>query len=283
MLVVSGSRRSGTSLWMQLLAAAGIEWIGEEFPLDWGTTLRDLNPRGFFESKLRDGIHWQSNPDPDSGVYLHPKECPNHAVKIFPMGLVRTDLAFIDKVLVSYRPWRAQAASTRRFFDVEAKAARQAGIEPPPLRDPVSLWFRDLYLLFEDFERRRYPVHVQPLPALMKDPESVLVRVFAWLDLPRQRPLDELLPVVIAVIEPGLLNRAHHESPDLSLESEHDAATIRVLDDLDHALATDGAVPEALLGDMNELILRLLPRLREEDERQDAWMSEQLRAASRKG
>ena len=40
MLFVTGTKRSGTSMWMQVLRAAGLPVIGTEFPRDWGEVIR---------------------------------------------------------------------------------------------------------------------------------------------------------------------------------------------------------------------------------------------------
>jgi hypothetical protein len=58
MVIVTGTKRSGTSLWMQILIAAGIPYFGEAFPRDWETTLKEANKEGFYESMLRAGIYY---------------------------------------------------------------------------------------------------------------------------------------------------------------------------------------------------------------------------------
>ncbi len=47
MLIVTGTPRSGTSMWMQILVAAGFEAIGEPFPGDWRALLASANPDGY--------------------------------------------------------------------------------------------------------------------------------------------------------------------------------------------------------------------------------------------
>jgi len=34
-IVVTGTKRSGTSMWMQVLGAAGLPVVGDAFPADW--------------------------------------------------------------------------------------------------------------------------------------------------------------------------------------------------------------------------------------------------------
>ena len=106
MIIVTGTKRSGTSMWMQILRDGGIELIGEAFPKKWDQTIREANPHGFYESPLRRGINFTTNPHPQTGAYLAPEPTRNHAVKVFAPGLVRSDLAYIDRVVVTMRPWR---------------------------------------------------------------------------------------------------------------------------------------------------------------------------------
>ena len=109
MFLVTGAKRSGTSMWMQILTAAGLPAVGEAFPKSWGDgPLREANPRGFFESTLRDGIAWHTNPDPRTGFYLHPDAARGHCVKVFLPGLARTDLAFVEGALLTVRDWRTR-------------------------------------------------------------------------------------------------------------------------------------------------------------------------------
>ena len=76
MIIVTGTKRSGTSMWMQVMVAAGLPVIGEKFPRDWGEVFREANPGGFYESELMTGIYWETNPHPQTGAYLFPE--PSH-------------------------------------------------------------------------------------------------------------------------------------------------------------------------------------------------------------
>ena len=41
MIFVSGTKRSGTSMWMQVFAAGGYHVLGKAFPRSWEKTLKD--------------------------------------------------------------------------------------------------------------------------------------------------------------------------------------------------------------------------------------------------
>ena len=119
MILVTGTKRSGTSMWMQSLQAAGLEVLGSAFPRVWEESIKEANPRGFFESRFRNGIFYRTNPDPKTGRFLHPKPSRKVAVKVFIPGLVRSDMAFLHRVIGSVRPWRAYSASLRRLYAME--------------------------------------------------------------------------------------------------------------------------------------------------------------------
>src|SRR5687767_12378620 len=119
MIIVTGTKRSGTSMWMQILQAAGYPLLGEAFPRDWGETIRDANRQGFYESPLRLGIYYATNPSPRTGAYLAPEETRRVAVKVFASGLVKTDLVYIDRVLASIRPFREYRQSLERLYAME--------------------------------------------------------------------------------------------------------------------------------------------------------------------
>ncbi len=52
---------------------------------------------------LRAGIYYATNPHPRTGAYFFPEQVEHHCVKVFIPGLVRTDRAFIGRVVASMR------------------------------------------------------------------------------------------------------------------------------------------------------------------------------------
>ena len=169
MIIVAGTKRSGTSLWMHILVEAGLPWIGERFPQGWVELLRDANPDGYFESELIGGINFQTNPHPLTGAYLAPEATRRHAVKVFLDGLVRTDVAFIDRVVATVREWRQYVRSVRRL------PADDGGL-PPALQ-----WWTSNYGLLRDLAIRGYPVHVVSYDALLREPERTVRQTLAWI------------------------------------------------------------------------------------------------------
>jgi hypothetical protein len=184
MVIVTGTKRSGTSLWMQILIAAGIPHFGEAFPRDWENTLKEANREGFYESMLRAGIYYATNPHPKTGAYFFPEQVEAHCVKVFIPGLVRTDRAYIGRVIASVREWREFEASLERLYALEdAERVRAGGDEAtPPERMPPALeWWSENFALVRDISIRRYPVHAQSYDGLLRDPERVVRETIAWL------------------------------------------------------------------------------------------------------
>jgi hypothetical protein len=179
MIIVTGTKRSGTSLWMHLLVAAGLPHVGDRFPGGWGELLRDANPDGFFESELVAGINYRTNPHPMTGAYLHPDATRQHAVKVFIPGLVRSDVAFLDRCIATVRDWRSYVRSMRRMQGL----ARASGLtaDEPAVLPPALDWWCQNYALVRDLAIRGYPVHVLSYDALLRDPAGVVAEVLGWI------------------------------------------------------------------------------------------------------
>lgn len=190
MIIVTGTKRSGTSMWMQVLKAAGYEILGEAFPHDWGDTIRDANSQGFYESPLRHGINYTSNPHPRSGAFLHPRPTENMVVKVFALGLAKSDLAYVKRVVATMRSVREYCASLTRLQQLErsgklAKAER-AGRPPEVVPDyehmpPALEWWNENYALLRDALIRGYPLHMVSYEAMLAEPEAVVSETLSWL------------------------------------------------------------------------------------------------------
>jgi len=215
MLIVTGTMRSGTSMWMQILIAAGFPYVGEKYSGNWERSIRDANPAGFYESRLRQGIYYATNPNPETGRFLHPRAVHKHVVKVFIPGLIRTDYAFIGPVIASMRPWREYCASLRRLHEMEDRfraeaKARGEEVPPRPFPDevteamvragripPALEWWFENYDLIRDVATRRYPFHMATYDRLLRDPEKEIARVLEWLG-------EGDLKAAVAQVKPNL-------------------------------------------------------------------------------
>jgi predicted ATPase len=268
MLIVTGTPRSGTSMWMQILVAAGFDAIGEPFPGDWHALLSSANQDGYWESQLLGGVYYRTNPHPLTGAFLFPEQTRFHAVKILVPGLLRSDLAYIDRVVGTVREWREFAASRvrlRELYESHFGIAGTAGLEPHEqiLRHelpPALEWWVDNFALLRDLATRRYAAHVCSYQSLIEDPERAIGEVLRWLDR------GDLARAVAAVRPERQTQRAaslavapSDATPGDSLGVE--AQDIEVFDELYDHIHRGHALSAAFLAKLNDTDVRLRPRL----------------------
>ncbi|MCB9677408.1 MAG: hypothetical protein H6737_20035 [Alphaproteobacteria bacterium] len=264
MILVTGTPRSGTSMWMQILRAAGLPTLGDAFP-DVYRDIHEANPAGFFESRLRHGVYFETNPDPRSGVYLHPMATREHVLKVFIAGLRRTDHAFIDRVVATLRPWRQFCTSFERLIDIEnasmSERVRAGDLPDDALANrlahharsrealhPAIAWWKQIYALIHDASIRRYPVHVVAYERVLEDPRREVGAVLSWLgtgDLDR----------AVEAVRPELRTQDDSAEP-VGLPDVMDGDVIAVFDAVYEALAA-GALDSALITRMNRTNERL--------------------------
>lgn len=255
MILVTGTKRSGTSMWMQALAAAGFPTIGTPFAAHWEASIKDANPRGFHESLLRQGVFFATNPHPQTGRWMHPEKVRRHVVKVFIPGLVRTEYGYVDHAVCTMRNWRTYGPSLARLVDMEDRwlAAQPEGDarvaaarkNRSPLPAPVD-WFFENHELLRDIATRGYPVNLSTYDAVLRDPEGELQKVLSWLG-------GGDLPAAVAAIEPSLrTQRVPHEAP--GVDAEHAAVFDTLYDHVDrHA-----PLPGTLLAELNRVHAELL-------------------------
>lgn len=267
MIIVTGTKRSGTSMWMQILRGAGFPVIGAAFPGKWGESIREANPAGFYESIFRQGIFFATNPDPRNGEFIFPKQVEEHAVKVFIPGLIRTDYAYVGHVLATMRSWREYAASLHRLYAMEDtwKAARlddgglgerdtesehrvRTGRIPPAL----EWWFQN-YDLIRDVATRRYAFHMLTYERLLEDPEREIRPVIDWLG---RGDVDG----AVAAVEPSLRTQRDPEVGDHGLDSE----AITVFDELYDTVNQGRGLDPVFVERLNALHLVLAERWDEE-------------------
>lgn len=174
---------------MQILSAAGLPYIGSEFPYSWKETIAAANPDGFYESLLRQGIYYATNPHPKTGRFLAPGATRRHAVKVFVPGLVKSDLAYLDRVIATVRPWRSYARSLTALYALEDAAISQAPDAPERLakarshrskHPPEVEWFFENYALLRDVAIRRYPYQLVSYDRLLRDPSGTVAQALAF-------------------------------------------------------------------------------------------------------
>ncbi len=261
MIIVTGTKRSGTSMWMQLLNAAGFPPIGNAFPRNWEKTIKEANPGGFWESELRSGIYYRTNPDPKTGVYLFPENTRRHAVKVFIPGLIKTDRAFIDKVVATVRPWRQYVRSLSRLYAMEreaqseARKKRESDLPDPVFMPPIIEWWVENFSLFSDIVTRRYPFYMIAYESVLEDPDKTVQDVFRWLG-------DGDVEAAIAQVQPALRTQkdASHDTA-IDEESEIEPEVVEVFDALYDVVRNQTPLEQSFVDQLNEANQRLSKRI----------------------
>lgn len=238
-------------MWMQILAAAGLEVIGERFPRHWGEHLSAANPDGFYESELVAGIYFRTNPHPVSGVFLFPDQTIHHAVKVFIPGLVRSDIAFLDRVIATVRSWRAFARSRERLRELVRASTHgdgeQARVLPPGLE-----WWAENFALIRDIATRRYASHVLSYDSLLADPDASIHAVVQWLGV------GDAKKACAVVHRERASARVEEDEVDASgLEPHH----IEIFDELFDHIHRGKSLSQALIDRLNAVDRELRPRL----------------------
>ncbi len=245
-------------MWMQVMKAAGIPILGQAFPRNWASSpLRAANPDGFYESLLRQGIYFRTNPHPKTGKYFLPEHVLGYAVKVFIPGVIRTERAYIEYVVANVREWREYEASIRRLYaieraDREAQRAKGADI-PEPFEFPPALeWWMENFALVRDISLRGYPALLQTYDSVLADPEGAIGRVLRIVGVGD-------VEAAIAAVKPE--NRTQNRS-QLRPDSDSVAPELaRVFDDLYAAIAERKPIADSLLHTLNRTNKSLLPEL----------------------
>ena len=252
MIIVTGTKRSGTSMWMQILTAAGFPAFGEAFPRNWENTIKSANPDGFYESILRRGIYYKTNPHPVSGAYFFPEQVERHVVKVFIPGLTRTDRAYIGSVLATVRHWREYEKSLNRLYAMEEEARDKK--RPPPVRiPPLFEWWTENYMLVRDIVTRRYRVHVQSYDGLLRDPAKVITDTLGWIG-------EGDLEQAIAAVKPK--NRTQSRDEDEELGVELSDKEQEAFDLLYTTVDERSALTAELITRLNDTQVSLAPRIK---------------------
>lgn len=254
MIFVSGTKRSGTSMWMQVMQAAGIPILGKAFPRNWGSgPLRDANPDGFYESLLRNGVYYRTNPHPQTGKYFLPEHVAGYAVKVFVPGVIRSERAYIEQLVANVREWREYEASIERLYAMEAvtreeQRAKGAEVDEPFNFPPAYEWWMENFALVRDISLRRYPARLQAYDQVLEDPEGTIGRVLAWIG-------HGDVEAAVAAVKPS--NRTQVRPESNSVEPK----LAQVFDDLYAAIAEGKGIANTLLRTLNDTNQALLPQL----------------------
>lgn len=200
---------------MQALIAGGLPHLGEAFPAHWGHAIRHANPKGFFESRFRQGIRSHL------GVSLPaPSATRTHAVKVFVAGLPRSEPAYFDFIVATVRHWRAASASLTALYraedawlenhapdDVRARIAAKRSTLPPPIE-----WFLENMALVDFLRTHEGAFTLVSYERFTRAPSPILQGIFAQ--------IGEGSPLRAAAAVDISLNRTSPSSDDFHLSTD---------------------------------------------------------------
>jgi len=169
--VVSGLPRSGTSLAMQLLEAAGIP------PFTDGRRLADAsNPQGYYEAEVVKTL-------PHTSAWLG--EAEGRAVKVIHLLLPHLPPGHDYRVLVMERELAAVLRSQRLMLERLGRAG--AALPEERLRGVLEAQLAQMEAWLA--ERPQLPLLRLGFEGCLADPQASAARLLGWLERP-QDPLD---------------------------------------------------------------------------------------------
>ena len=112
---------------------------------------------------------------PKSGQYIFPEQSRDWVVKVFIPGVIRSDRAFLEKAVITMRPFREYQSSVKRLYALERDSQLRLGKAlplPHPQPTPWLEWWTENFSILSDLLTRRYPAHMVSYPYLLRDPEK---------------------------------------------------------------------------------------------------------------
>jgi hypothetical protein len=191
-----------------------------------------------------DGIHHGTNPHPTTGAYLFPQATERHVVKVFVPGLIRSDVAFLDRVLGTVREWREQAVSVERLLEITGDAT-------PGLPAPLN-WWAQTFGLIRDLAIRRYAAHILSYQNVLDDPEKVIREVVGWIG-------EGDAEKALSVVRPGERTVSAQIGTELGLSAGLDRHQIAVFDELYDTIHRGRDLTDPFVERLNEIDRELRP------------------------
>jgi hypothetical protein len=180
---------------------------------------------------------------------------------VFIPGLIRTDRAFIGRVVATVRPWRQYVRSLSRLYAIEGEAQREArkkkesDLPDAVFMSPVIEWWVENFSLFSDIVTRRYPFYMVAYESVLEDPDKTLQGVFDWLG-------DGDVKAAIRQVEPALRTQ-DSVADDSTNAEEHDLEPeiVEVFDSLYEVVRNQEPLQQAFVDRLNDANQRLSERI----------------------
>ena len=241
-------------MWMQILKAAGLPIFGTAFPASWKETIEAANSEGFYESPLRRGIYYATNPHPKTNIWVPPgPSTRNYAVKVFIPGLVRSDLSYLTRVVGTMRHWREYGPSRERLLDMEHSALieQRDPNRVMPARMPAVLeWWLENFMLIRDVATRKYALNLTSYDAVLEGPERIISRVLDGLGI-----ADLDVDAAISVVTQSMRTQTKDDLP----VADHPMAD--TFDALYEHVHSEKPLSESFLQELNDTHTALVPEI----------------------
>jgi hypothetical protein len=156
---------------------------------------------------------------------------------------VRSDVAFLDRVVATVRAWREYVVSIRRV-----------GIEDAAL-PPALDWWVNNFALIRDLAIRGYPAHVLSYDSFLRDPGKVAAEVLAW--------IGRGDPAAAATVVRPERKREKVAEPDAALADGVDARHLEVFDELYAAIDAGRPLSAGFIDRLNAVDRELRPMVLE--------------------
>jgi hypothetical protein len=139
---------------------------------------------------------------------------------------------------------------------MEDEQRKESAAEPPVRPVPWLEWWFENFTLVRDLFTRRYAVHVQSYDGLLRDPESVIRRVLAWIDDP-----DADVEAAVAAVRPEHRTQERPEVPEV------DPGVAEALDFLHDTVDSGAGLDRGVIERLNRTNERLAPLIEQDRKR----------------
>jgi hypothetical protein len=234
----------------------GLPIIGEAFPGGWSDSLRDANPHGFYESLLRHGVYYRTNPHPLTGEFVLPEQVRrprgqgvHSGGDPHGSGVPRSGAG--DGATVA----RVRGVDPALYALEDRNRAQAGGGEAPARMPPALEWWDENFALIRDIAVRGYACHVQSYDGVLAEPRRVVAATLAWLGQGGD------VEAALRAVRPEV--RTQRAPGSSSVAPEHAA----VFDEFYAAVERGEGLDRGLIAQMNRVHLALAPEIQEHHER----------------
>jgi hypothetical protein len=171
-------------------------------------------------------------------------------VKVFVPGVVRSERAYIERLVANVREWREYEASIQRLYAIEREKVLQIDPNAPeyPIFPPAYEWWMENFALARDISIRKYPARLQSYDEVLREPATVIERIMAWIGTGD-------VAAAVAAVKPEHRTQTRPESE--SVEPKY----AKVFDDFYGAIASHEGLSGPLLATLNKTNRELMPKL----------------------